>query len=201
MAMYKSGGKRAVDIAVAGGALLVAALPMAAVAFAIRVSMGSPIVFRQIRTGRDGKPFEVLKFRTMLDKVPGDTRSSSERITKLGRFLRSTSLDELPQLVNVLRGEMSIVGPRPLLPEYDELYSPQHRRRFEATPGITGLAQISGRSSLRWHDKFDFDVEYVDNISLRRDLAIIVATAAKVAGRSSTTAVGGGIQERFDGTN
>jgi len=194
-------GKRMLDVVGAAAGLVLAAFPMLLIAFAIRATMGAPVLYRHQRTGRDGVHFEMLKFRTMELPAPHDQRSSTERITGLGRQLRSLSLDELPQLVNVLRGDMSLVGPRPLLPDYDSLYTPEQRRRFEVRPGITGLAQISGRSKLAWTKKFAFDVTYVDELSLVNDIRILGQTMSRVTNRSSTVADGDAIQERFDGTN
>lgn len=199
--MYERLGKRVVDVLVSSIALVLLAVPLLVIAAGIRATMGSPVLFRQTRSGRNGAHFEVLKFRTMRDARPGEVVSSAERITKLGRLLRSTSLDELPQLVNVLRGDMSLVGPRPLLTSYDALYSPQQARRLEARPGITGLAQVSGRSKLSWAEKFSYDVEYVDSIGFWGDVAILVSTTRTLADRSATTAADGSIQERFDGSN
>jgi len=199
--MYRRAGKRLFDVVVAVSILAIATIPMLGVAVVIRAKMGAPVIYRHKRTGMSGAPFEMLKFRTMDLQVPGDPRPSSERITGLGRTLRSLSLDELPQLVNVLRGDMSLVGPRPLLPDYDSLYSDEQRRRFEVRPGITGLAQISGRSRLAWAKKFAFDVKYVDELSLANDLKILATTARRLLDRSSTVADGGAIQARFDGTN
>lgn len=199
--MYRCLGKRVFDVSVAVSILVVAALPMLGVALLIRAKMGAPVLYRHKRTGMSGAPFEMLKFRTMDLQIPGHERPSSARITTLGRTLRSLSLDELPQLVNVIRGDMSLVGPRPLLPDYDSLYSDEQRRRFEVRPGITGLAQVSGRSRLAWGKKFAFDVTYVDELSLATDVKILMATARRLLDRSSTVADGSAIQERFDGTN
>lgn len=174
---------------------------MMVVAALVRLRMGSPVLFRHQRTGQNGKSFVMLKFRTMDLAVVGETRSSSERITKLGLRLRRSSLDELPQLINVLRGDMSLVGPRPLPTSYDALYSEGQKRRFEAKPGLTGLAQVNGRSHLAWTEKFAYDVAYVDDVRLRSDMQIIFMTARRLFDRSSDVADGARVQERFDGTN
>ena len=181
--------KRAID-RVAGTAGLVAASPiLAATALAIRATMGSPVLFTQPRTGYRGRAFDVIKFRTMRHATgpDGEPLPDMERLTKLGAFLRSTSLDELPQLINVLRGEMSLVGPRPLMHKYAPLYTPEQRRRFEVLPGITGWAQINGRNSQDWPAKFKLDVWYVDHWSLWLDLKILALTAVRVLQRSGVS--------------
>ena len=150
--------KRLLDVACSSVALALAAVPMAAIALAIRLTMGRPVLFRQSRPGHHGHLFLLMKFRTMRDG-PGD---DAERITRLGHLLRRTSLDELPELWNVLRGDMSLVGPRPLLPAYLDRYSPEQARRHEVRPGITGLAQVSGRNALDWEERFRLDVTFVD---------------------------------------
>lgn len=171
-------GKRLVDL-VGGSILLAVATPvMAAVSIAIRLTDGPPILFRQQRPGRDEVIFTMYKFRTMRNPQPDEDvyRTDALRVTRLGAFLRRTSLDELPELLNVLRGEMSLVGPRPLLIEYLPNYSPQHRRRHSVRPGVTGLAQVSGRSALTFSARLDLDVEYVDNWSPRLDMLILLRT-------------------------
>jgi sugar transferase EpsL len=193
--------KRALDVAV-GGATLVAAAPVAAaVAVAVRVSLGSPVLFRQERPGLHGRPFEFLKFRSMRDAIGPDGRPlpDAERLTGLGRFLRSTSLDELPQLLNVLRGDMSLVGPRPLLMQYLPRYTPAQARRHEVLPGITGAAQTGGRNSLSWDEKFALDVWYVDNWSLGLDLRLLAKTAWQVARRSGVSHEGHATMPEFLG--
>jgi lipopolysaccharide/colanic/teichoic acid biosynthesis glycosyltransferase len=176
--------KRAFDLAVASIALAVAAIPMAIIAVAVRLSMGAPVLFRQRRPGLHGRVFSIYKFRTMRDGPEPD----AERITKLGRFLRSTSLDELPELVNVLRGEMSIVGPRPLLVQYLDRYTPEQARRHDVRPGITGMAQVSGRNATTWPERLALDVEYVDTRSFVGDLRIIGQTIKVVVRREGITA-------------
>ena len=187
--------KRAFDVAVSAVALLVAALPMAALAVAIRLTMGSPVLFRQVRPGLGGERFTILKFRTMRD---GD-EPDAERITRLGRFLRETSLDELPELLNVLRGDMSLVGPRPLLVAYLDRYTPEQARRHEVRPGLTGLAQVSGRNATTWEQRFALDVEYVDTRSFALDLRIIGRTVRAVLAREGIAADGHATMPEFLG--
>ena len=181
--------KRILDLAGTILGLTVFGLPMAIVAGLIRLRMGSPVLYRVIRPGLHAEPFLLHKFRTMRDLVDATGRSLSdkERITPLGRFLRRTSVDELPQLINVLKGDMSLVGPRPLNVEYLKLYTPQQSRRHEVKPGITGLAQITGRNRLTWDERFALDVWYVDHASLALDLRILLHTVVKVLRRDSVT--------------
>lgn len=194
--------KRAFDIVAAGSALLVLSPALLGVSFLVRKNLGSPVLFRQVRPGLNGKPFEMIKFRTMLDAVDagGNILPDSERLTRFGRFLRSTSLDELPELWNVLRGDMSLVGPRPLLMEYLPLYSPEQARRHEAKPGVTGWAQINGRNAISWEDKFKLDVWYVDNQSLWLDIRILLLTVKKVVVRDGISADGEATMTRFTGS-
>jgi lipopolysaccharide/colanic/teichoic acid biosynthesis glycosyltransferase len=185
--------KRALDLAGAGAGLLVLSPVMLAVALAVRLRLGSPVLFRQERTGRGARGFTILKFRTMLDGAGSD----AERLTGFGRFLRSTSLDELPQLVNVLRGDMSLVGPRPLLPEYLARYSPRQARRHEVRPGITGWNAVNGRNSMSWDEQFELDVWYVENRSLWLDLRILGRTVVEVVRRTGIAQPGEATRERF----
>ena len=189
---YRRRGKRMLDIIGAAGALAVTAPVQAAAAIAVRRQMGSPMIFRQLRPGLGGKPFTLLKLRTMQSKVPGEDLSSSDadRLTLLGVFLRASSIDELPELWNVLRGDMSLVGPRPLLMEYLPRYSSAQARRHEVRPGITGLAQANGRNALSWEEKFNLDVWYVDHVSLGLDLRILWRTVRAVAAREGISAAG-----------
>lgn len=177
--------KRVMDLAIAVPALALSLPVQAATAVAVRHYLGRPVLFRQVRPGLHGQPFELIKFRTM--KEP-DARaglvSDEDRLTPFGKFLRSTSLDELPSLWNVLRGDMSIVGPRPLLTAYLDRYSPEQARRHEVKPGITGLAQIKGRNSLSWEDKFAWDIAYVETQSLKLDLKVLVKTLPMVVKRA-----------------
>ena len=193
--------KRFMDLAGAGLGLLLLSPVLLVVAILIRRQMGSPVFFRQIRPGRDGKPFRMVKFRTMRDAVDaqGHTLPDSERLTQLGQFLRASSLDELPELWNVLKGEMSLVGPRPLLMEYLPLYSPQQARRHEVRPGVTGWAQVNGRNAISWDEKFALDVWYIDNHSLWLDLKIIWLTLTKVLKQESIDDQSGVGQEKFKG--
>lgn len=179
--------KRAFDVLAASGALLAAAPVLGAVAVAVRVNMGSPVFFRQVRVGRGERRFRIHKFRTMRDPA-FEGEGDAERITRLGRFLRSSSLDELPQLIDVLRGDMSFVGPRPLLVRYLDRYSPRQRRRHEVTPGITGWAQVNGRNAMSWDEKFARDVEYVENWSLGLDLLVLAKTVGAVLDRDGISA-------------
>jgi lipopolysaccharide/colanic/teichoic acid biosynthesis glycosyltransferase len=179
------GVKRGFDIVLALVGLVVLAPVALAVWILVRWRLGSPAIFRQCRTGMGGRPFMVLKFRTMTNRCDanGQLLPDHRRLTRLGRLLRKLSLDEIPQLINVLRGDMSIVGPRPLLPKYDLWYTPYERRRFEVRPGITGLAQIAGRNTVNWSTRLSLDVEYVDRWSLWLDFKIILQTVKMVFAR------------------
>ncbi|WP_138733299.1 sugar transferase [Modestobacter excelsi] len=193
--------KRAIDVAASGVGLVVTAPVMAAVAIAVRRDLGSPVLFRQQRPGRDGRPFELVKFRTMRTLGPADSvASDGERLTPFGRWLRSTSLDELPTLWNVLRGDMSLVGPRPLLMEYLDRYTPEQARRHEVRPGVTGLAQVRGRNLLDWDQKFAADVEYVDRLGPRLDLQVLVATLRTVLRREGISATDAPTMHLFTGS-
>jgi lipopolysaccharide/colanic/teichoic acid biosynthesis glycosyltransferase len=174
--------KRFFDVAVSSSALVALAPVIAITAATVRAKLGSPVLFRQRRPGLGGRPFEILKFRTMLNATDasGNPLPDDQRLTSFGAMLRRTSLDELPELINVLKGEMSIVGPRPLLMQYLPLYSAEQMRRHEVRPGITGLAQVSGRNAITWRQKFAYDVEYVDRCSPWLDLDVIVKTIAVV---------------------
>jgi lipopolysaccharide/colanic/teichoic acid biosynthesis glycosyltransferase len=193
--------KRIIDILGASLGLLLLSPVLAIVAYKIRREMGSPVLFRQTRPGMYGKPFQMIKFRTMRDAIDANGRPlpDAERLTKLGRFLRASSLDELPELWNVLKGEMSLVGPRPLLTEYLPLYSPEQARRHDVRPGVTGWAQVNGRNAISWEEKFALDVWYVDNRSIRLDLKIIWLTIRKVIGRDGISAAGEVTMSRFTG--
>jgi sugar transferase EpsL len=184
-----------VAVATAGAALVAAAPVLAAVAAAVRATMGPPILFRQQRPGLGGRPFTIYKFRTMRDG-PG---TDAERLTRLGRLLRATSLDELPELWNVVRGDMSLVGPRPLLMKYLPLYSPDQARRHDVKPGITGWAAIHGRNALSWDDKLALDVWYVDHASLALDLQILARTVAIVLRRDGISHAGAATMPEFTG--
>jgi sugar transferase EpsL len=193
--------KRLIDVAVAASALLVGAPAMAATALLVYVDVGRPLLFRQDRVGLGGRIFQVMKFRTMRNAVDKEGRllPDRERLTRIGRFLRASSLDELPQLINVLRGDMSLVGPRPLLVEYLPRYSPEQARRHDVKPGITGLAQVAGRNGLSWPEKFALDVYYVDHASVALDLKILVRTVAAVIKRDGISAAGAATMPEFQG--
>ena len=192
--------KRFSDVLGAVMGLIIMALPMLIIALAIRVTAGRPILFRQLRPGFQGRPFEILKFRTMRCPASGlDEFDEAARLTPLGRFLRSLSLDELPELWNVLRGDMSLAGPRPLLMEYLPLYSPRQARRHEAKPGFTGWAQINGRNALSWQERLEMDVWYVDHQSLWLDLKILCLTLRTIARREGIHAEGHATMPRFRG--
>lgn len=193
--------KRLFDIAASTIGLLILSPVLAAVALVIWRKLERPILFIQERPGLDGKPFRLVKFRTMKDDVDkgGNPLSDAERLTPFGKALRSTSLDELPELWNVLRGDMSLVGPRPLLMEYLPLYSPQQRRRHEVRPGLTGLAQVSGRNALSWDAKFALDVWYVDHQSFALDAKILLKTLASIVRRDGISAEGSATMPKFGG--
>lgn len=194
--------KRGIDIFVATTALLILSPILLIIACFVRINLGSPILFCQPRPGMSGKPFDMVKFRTMqnIQDQNGDLLPDSERMTSLGRFLRTSSLDELPELFNVLKGDMSLVGPRPLLMEYLPLYSERQHRRHEVRPGITGWAQINGRNAVDWEEKFNFDVWYVDNRSLSLDLKILILTVWKVLACEGISAEGEVSMPRFIGS-
>jgi len=193
--------KRVFDIAASGAALLLLSPVILVVAIQIRRKLGSPALFRQTRPGKDGKPFQMIKFRTMKDAVDsaGNPLPDAERMTPFGQFLRASSLDELPELWNVLKGEMSLVGPRPLLMEYLPLYSKEQYRRHEARPGVTGWAQVNGRNAISWEDKFKLDVWYVDNQSFLLDLKILFLTVKKVLVRDGISGEGEATMSKFTG--
>jgi sugar transferase EpsL len=190
--LYRKLGKRLFDLGVALPVLILLIPVLALLALLVRLKLGSPILFRQTRPGKQGKPFTVYKFRTMLDLHDRDGRPlpDEERMTPFGRILRSASLDELPEIWNVIRGDMSIVGPRPLLMKYLGRYTPEQARRHEVLPGITGWAQINGRNDISWEDKFALDVWYVDHLSLWLDIKIIAVTAWRVLTREGISQEG-----------
>lgn len=194
--------KRALDVTVGGLALVVSAPVQAAVAIAVAKNLGRPVLFRQERPGLNGTTFTLVKFRTMREADPEKGLvSDADRMTRFGQLLRSTSLDELPTLWNVVRGDMSLVGPRPLLPAYLPLYSAEQARRHEVRPGVTGYAQTSGRNALSWPQRFALDVEYVDRRSLLFDLKILWATVRTVFGREGVAAEGHVTMEAFHGNS
>lgn len=194
--------KRLFDITVATTALLVLSPVYVVTAYKIKKNLGSPVLFRQERPGRYGVPFNMIKFRSMKDALDdkGNPLPDSERLNSFGRALRNTSLDELPELWNVLKGDMSLVGPRPLLMEYLPLYSSEQYRRHEVRPGVTGWAQINGRNAISWEDKFKFDIWYVDNQSLWLDMKILLKTAKKVLVKDGITADGEATMSKFKGS-
>jgi lipopolysaccharide/colanic/teichoic acid biosynthesis glycosyltransferase len=199
MTFYRRTGKRLLDVA-----LVLAALPLLIplsllVVMLVRLTIGRGVLFNQLRPGQGGVPFLLRKFRTMRED-PGGTLSDADRMTPFGRLLRSTSLDELPELLNVLRGEMSLVGPRPLLMRYLERYTPQQARRHEVRPGLTGWAQVNGRNALTWERKFELDVWYVDHVSLWLDLRIIALTLWRLVTREGVSQPGQATAEEFLGS-
>lgn len=195
--------KRCFDLCIVVSIGAVCALPLSLlIALLVRSRLGSPILFRQTRPGLRGRPFTIYKFRTMTDgrDADGNLLPDSERLPLLGRILRSTSLDELPEFINVLKGDMSLVGPRPLLMEYLPLYSPEQARRHEVRPGITGWAQVNGRNAISWEEKFKLDVWYVDNKSLWLDVKILCLTVVKVFRREGISQQGQATMEKFMGS-
>jgi lipopolysaccharide/colanic/teichoic acid biosynthesis glycosyltransferase len=195
--------KRLFDLIASALALIVLSPVMALTALLVRIQLGGPVLFRQQRPGYRGRPFHIFKFRTMADRFApdGSLLPDSERLGRFGRILRSTSLDELPELFNILRGEMSVVGPRPLLMEYLPLYSAEQARRHDMPPGLTGWAQVHGRNALSWQDKFRLDVWYVDHWSFWLDIKIIFLTLVKVFQREGITQEGQATAEKFTGNN
>lgn len=194
--------KRLFDFVLALLALLVLSIPLLFLMWQVRRKLGSPVFFRQMRPGLGARPFGMIKFRTMTNKCGADglLLPDVDRLTSFGRFLRATSLDELPELWNVLKGEMSLVGPRPLLMDYLPLYSSEQSRRHEVRPGITGWAQINGRNALSWEEKFTLDVWYVDNQSVSLDIKILWLTIRKVLVRDGISALGEATMPRFTGS-
>lgn len=199
--LYARGGKRALDTVISAVALLLLSPLLAVIAFTVRRKLGPPAMFRQRRPGRDGAAFTLVKFRSMTDErdASGELLPDSDRLPAFGRWLRSTSLDELPELWNVLRGDMSLVGPRPLLMSYLPLYSTQQARRHDVRPGITGWAQVNGRNLPSWQEKFECDVWYVDNMSLSLDFRILWRTLSAVVRREGISADGEATAPPFTG--
>ena len=202
--MYKHFIKRLIDFWVVFAVLLII-WPFLLIVFVglTIANKGAGAIFTQERPGKDGKIFKVIKFKTMTDEkdADGNLLPDEVRLTKAGKFVRSTSIDELPQLINVLKGDMSIIGPRPLLPQYLPLYSPEQARRHEVRPGITGWAQCHGRNAITWTEKFKLDVLYVDNISFWTDVKVVFITAKKVLFREDINSATSATMEFFDGTN
>ena len=195
--------KRTFDLTVALLALALLSPLLGLIALAVRLTLGAPVLFRQVRPGLHGQPFTIYKFRTMTGArdAQGNLLPDAERLTPFGRFLRSTSLDELPELFNVLKGEMSLVGPRPLLMQYLDRYTPEQMRRHEVRPGITGWAQVNGRNAITWEQKFALDVWYVDHSSLWLDLKIILLTVCKILTREGISQPGQATAREFMGSH
>mgnify|MGYP003631827516 FL=1 len=194
--------KRIIDLVLALPALLILLPAMLLVAILTRIYLGKPVLFMQERPGLDCRPFNLVKFRTMKDAVDADGHSlpDAERLTRYGKFLRNTSLDELPGLWNVVKGDMTLVGPRPLLMEYLPLYTEEQARRHDVRPGITGWAQVNGRNAISWDDKFAADIWYIDNQSLALDLKILLMTISKVLKKDGVSAEGEATMPKFTGT-
>ena len=194
--------KRVLDVVIASTALLLLSPLYLFVAYKVRKNLGSPVLFRQVRPGLHGKPFEMIKFRSMKDAVDetGNPLRDSERLTPFGQMLRATSLDEMPELWNVIKGEMSIVGPRPLLMEYLPLYNSQQAKRHNVRPGMTGHAQVNGRNAISWEEKFKLDTWYVENQSLWLDFKIMLKTVKKVLAKDDISAEGEATMTKFTGT-
>jgi undecaprenyl phosphate N,N'-diacetylbacillosamine 1-phosphate transferase len=199
---YKRFMKRPMDFILSFIAIIVLSPVMLVVAILVRTKLGKPVLFKQERPGLNEKIFRMYKFRTMTDErdASGELLPDQVRLTKFGRFLRSTSLDELPELINILKGDMSIVGPRPLLVQYLPLYNEQQRRRHEVRPGLSGLAQVSGRNAISWEDKFTLDLDYIDNISFIGDCRVILLTLMKVFVRDGIHSENAATVEPFTGT-
>ena len=199
--LYRNYIKRLLDIILSFIALIVLSPLMLATALLIRIKLGSPVIFCQKRPGKDEQIFKMYKFRSMIDRrdEQGELLPDEQRLTSFGKKLRATSLDELPELFNILKGDMSIVGPRPLLVEYLPLYNEEQRHRHDVKPGLTGLAQVNGRNTITWEEKFRLDVEYVENISFLTDLKILAATVIKVLTREGINENGNATMELFKG--
>lgn len=194
--------KRVCDVVIASTALLLLSPLYVYVAYKVRKNLGSPVLFRQVRPGLHGKSFEMIKFRSMKDAVDenGNPLPDSERLTPFGKMLRATSLDEMPELWNVIKGEMSIVGPRPLLMEYLSLYNAEQAKRHDVRPGMTGHAQVNGRNAISWEEKFKLDTWYVENQSLWLDFKIMLKTVKKVIAKDDISAEGEATMTKFTGT-
>jgi lipopolysaccharide/colanic/teichoic acid biosynthesis glycosyltransferase len=194
--------KRILDVVIASTALVVLSPLYAFVAYKVKKNLGSPVLFRQVRPGLNGQPFEMMKFRTMKDAVDaqGNPLPDSERLTAFGKMLRATSLDEMPELWNVIKGDMSIVGPRPLLMEYLPLYNEEQAKRHDVRPGMTGYAQVNGRNAIAWEEKFKLDTWYVENRSLWLDFKIMLKTVKKVISKDDISAEGEVTMTKFTGT-
>lgn len=198
---YRNCGKRILDIVLSFVAIIILSPAVLIIAILVRTKLGKPIIFSQQRPGKNDKKFRMYKFRTMTDSRDeiGELQPDSIRLTKFGRALRATSLDEIPGLWNVLIGDMSIVGPRPLLVDYLSLYDSEQRRRHEVRPGLTGLAQVNGRNTLTWKERFKFDLQYIDNLSLKQDIIILLKTIAKVIIKEGISSETSETMEAFKG--
>ena len=201
--MYAKYIKRFLDFTLSLIALVVLSPVFLIIAILVRIKLGSPIIFKQQRPGKDEKIFTLYKFRTMTDKKDenGNLLPDSERLTKFGKILRSTSLDELPELINIIKGDMSIIGPRPLLVEYLPLYNEKQKHRHDVRPGLTGLAQVNGRNSLSWEEKFEDDIKYIKNITFIADIEIFFKTIIKVFARDGISQENSVTMEKFKGTS
>lgn len=200
--MYRNGIKRILDIFISAAAMLVLSPVYLIVAALVRIKLGSPVIFSQLRPGKDEKIFKLYKFRTMTDArdEAGELLSDEERMTRFGSLLRNTSLDELPELFNILIGQMSLVGPRPLLVKYLPLYNEHQKKRHRVRPGLTGLAQVNGRNALSWEERFDLDVEYAEHITFLGDLKIIIKTVTTVLHKEGIHSGNSATMEAFRGT-
>ena len=200
--MYAKFFKRLIDFILSACAILVLGIPLLIVAVLIKYKLGAPVLFKQRRPGKDGKIFEIYKFRTMTDArdKKGNLLPDNERLTDFGKLLRSTSIDELPEILNIFKGDMAIIGPRPLLEEYLPLYNEEQAHRHDVRPGLTGWAQINGRNTISWEDKFRYDAEYVRNISFMFDLKIFFLTVKKVFVREGINASAEVTMEKFKGS-
>lgn len=201
--LYERYFKRFFDFFLSNMALIVLSPILIITSILVRINLGSPVIFVQRRPGKEGKVFSIFKYRTMTDgrDETGNLLSDKERLTSFGKTLRSTSIDELPELINILRGDMSIIGPRPLLVDYLDLYSDEQKHRHDVKPGLTGLAQVSGRNSISWADRFVLDVEYVNNITFVQDLKILILTIKSVIMHEGISSPTSDTMEDFDGTN
>lgn len=195
--------KRLLDFIISGLLLLLIVIPLLIVAILVRLNLGSPVIFKQERAGLYGKPFYIYKFRSMTNEKDQNSMFLPDevRLTSFGRFLRKSSFDELPQLINVLKGDLSLVGPRPLLTEYSDLYTTQQNRRHEVRPGITGWAQINGRNSISWAEKLDLDIWYIENQSFWLDIKILLITVVKIFKTDDISQKGHVTMHKFTGTN
>lgn len=198
--MYAKYVKRILDFTLSLLALIVLSPIMLILYILVRIKLGNPVIFKQMRPGKDEKIFKLYKFRTMTDEKDeqGNLLPDEVRLTKFGKFLRSTSLDELPELINIIKGDMAIVGPRPLLVQYLEFYNEEQKHRHDVRPGLTGLAQVSGRNSITWEEKFKQDIEYINHLTFKNDVKIIFMTIGKVFKREGISQDGEATMERFD---